>query len=83
LAEAIAQAESPHLAVTALVGRARREFDAGRMAEADWWAAVALAALAIDPAAAEEAPDEEPAGGAAPATRSVAEAEEHEEESEP
>ncbi len=51
LAEAVAQAESRHPVVESLVARARREFDAGRAAEADWWASVALAAQAMDPQA--------------------------------
>lgn len=55
LVEAVAQAESLHPAVVSLIARARRQFDAGRVAEADWWASVALAALAMDPAAVESA----------------------------
>jgi len=51
LAEAVAQADAVPPAVASLVARARREFDAGQVAEADWWASVALAALAMDPAA--------------------------------
>ncbi len=40
-----AAAAAPSRAVTILVGRARRELDAGRVAEAWWWASVALRAL--------------------------------------
>ena len=53
--------------VKALILRARREFDAGRAAEAYWWSSVALNALGMtDDAIAnstlpqEDAPDEEP-----------------------
>lgn len=82
LAEAVARAETPGPTVTALVDKARREFDAGRVAEADWWASVALAALAMDPAAAESAADEAAAGSAGKAGRSPAGAGEQEEASE-
>ena len=58
LAEAAARAESPGPAVTGLVHRARREFDTNQIAEADWWASVALAALAMDSRAAEEQEEE-------------------------
>jgi hypothetical protein len=51
LAEAVARAEAPGPAVMALVDKARRQFDAGQLAEADWWASIALAALAMDPEA--------------------------------
>lgn len=61
LAEAVGQAEPLHPVVKSLVARARREFDAGRAAEADWWASVALAAQAMDPQAGESAAGQEEA----------------------
>jgi hypothetical protein len=51
LAEAVAQAESPGTSLRTLVDKARRHLDAEQQAEAWWWAATALAALALDPEA--------------------------------
>jgi hypothetical protein len=48
LAEAVVQSEGTGAALEALVAKARRELDAGRVAEASWWAEVALEALAMD-----------------------------------
>jgi hypothetical protein len=47
LCEASAASEGPSQAVAALVERARRELDAGRPAEAFWWAGVALPAMGM------------------------------------
>lgn len=47
ICEAAAASEPPSRVVAALVERARRELDAGRPAEAYWWAAVALPAMGM------------------------------------
>jgi len=47
LCEATASAEEPSRPVAWLVDKARREFDAGRPAQAHWWASVALNALGL------------------------------------
>jgi hypothetical protein len=47
LCEAVATSESLGRVVFTLVERARRELDAGRTAEAYWWASVALRALGM------------------------------------
>jgi hypothetical protein len=52
LIEAVIQSETPGPALEALVVKARRELNAGRVAEASWWAEVALEALAMDVGAA-------------------------------
>ncbi|MCX6907544.1 MAG: hypothetical protein NTY01_05820 [Verrucomicrobia bacterium] len=45
ICEAAAASEPPSRVVAALIERARRELDAGRPAEAFWWAGVALPAM--------------------------------------
>lgn len=47
ICEAAAASEPPSRVVAALIERARRELDAGRPAEAFWWAGVALPALGM------------------------------------
>jgi hypothetical protein len=67
LAEAMAASETPSEPVQRIVEKARREADAGRMAEAAWWSSVALAALgagdvsasAVDDSAPREVLDDE------------------------
>lgn len=68
LAEAMALSLSPSEVVAGLIERARRELDAGRSAEAHWWASVALGAMGMtDEAVAQttdtteqETPEQEP-----------------------
>jgi hypothetical protein len=62
LCQAIAASEAPSEPVQALVEKARRELDAGRPAEARWWANVAMNALGMSDdavAAAVDTPSEE------------------------
>ena len=47
ICEAAAASEPPSRVVAALIKRARRELDAGRPAEAFWWAGVALPAMGM------------------------------------
>ena len=47
LCEAMAMSEEPARPVRTLIDKARRELDAGRTADAYWWAAVALNALGM------------------------------------
>jgi hypothetical protein len=47
LCEAMTASEPPSEAVAALVAKARRELEAGRLGEAHWWAEVALNALGM------------------------------------
>jgi len=47
LAEAMAMSLSPSEVVSGLVQKARRELEAGRPAEAHWWASVALGAMGM------------------------------------
>jgi hypothetical protein len=58
ICEAAAASEPPARGVATLIERARRELDAGRPAEAFWWAAVALPAMGMtEEAIAAAAPD--------------------------
>jgi len=45
--EAMARSDPPAKSVTTLIQKARRELDAGRSAEAHWWASIVLAMLEV------------------------------------
>lgn len=61
LAEAMATSLSPSKTATTLVEKARRELDAGRPAEALWWASAALAAMGMTEDAIAQATETSPA----------------------